>query len=156
MSDQEDSKILEDQKAWIVERAKHLQTITGTATESGLQFLFITNTGGAASVLAYLGAIAAKNEDLLIFKTSLAFFFIGIILVGVFRAFVAEMYGKIFWEFNSLTKKYLLEEMEWVQYVKEAEEQALKHKNHIARILVYFSFLCFIFGSTLGVIGLVS
>src|SRR3954465_16016179 len=107
MSDQDEIRILEDQKAWIVERAKYLQTIVGTATESGIQFLFVTNTGGAASVLAYLGAIAQKNEDLIMFKTSLAMFFVGIILVGVFRAFIAEMYGKIFWDFNSLTKKYL-------------------------------------------------
>lgn len=152
----EESVINIDQREWIMERGKYLQSITTTAVESGLQFLFITNTGGAASSLAYLGAIAQKNENLLIFKTSLAFFFVGIILVGLFRAYVAELYGKIFWDFNNLTKNFMEEKMEWSVYVYEAENQALKHKNNIGRIMVYFSFLCFISGSIFGVVGLLA
>jgi hypothetical protein len=152
----EEIKINTDQRDWMMERGKHLQFTTTTAVESGLQFLFITNTGGAASALAYLGAIAQKNEDLLIFKTSLAFFFVGIILVGLFRAYMVEVYGKIFWDFNSLTKRFMEEEMEWEAYVYEAENQALKYKNNIGRIMAYFSFFCFILGSIFGVVGLLA
>ena len=156
MQTEEESTIDIDQREWIMERGKHLQSITITAVENGLQFLFITNTGGAASALAYLGAVAQKDEDLLIFKTSLAFFFVGIILVGIFRAYVAELYGKIFWEFNNLTKRYMQEEMEWSAYVYEAENQALKRKNNIGRIFVYSSFICFFLGSIFGVFGLLA
>lgn len=156
MQSEEDSNIDIDQREWIMERGKHLQSITITAVESGLQFLFITNTGGAASALAYLGAVAQKDEDLLIFKTSLAFFFVGIILVGIFRAYVAELYGRIFWDFNNLTKRFMQEKMEWKTYVYEAEMQALKHKNNIGRIFVYFSFFCFFLGSIFGVLGLLA
>ena len=156
MENEEESIIDTDQREWIMERGKHLQSITITAVENGLQFLFITNTGGAASALAYLGAVAQKDEDLLIFKTALAFFFVGIILVGIFRAYVAELYGRIFWDFNNLTKRLMLEEMEWNKYVYEAEMQALKHKNNIGRIFVYFSFFCFFLGSVFGVLGLLA
>jgi hypothetical protein len=153
---EEDGNIDIDQREWIMERGKHLQSITITAVESGLQFLFITNTGGAASALAYLGAVAQKDEDLLIFKTSLAFFFVGIILVGIFRAYVAELYGRIFWDFNNLTKRFMQEKMEWKTYVYEAEMQALKHKNNIGRVFVYSSFSCFFLGSIFGVLGLLA
>ena len=156
MQSEEDGNIDIDQREWIMERGKHLQSITITAVESGLQFLFITNTGGAASALAYLGAVAQKDEDLLIFKTSLAFFFVGIILVGIFRAYVAELYGRIFWDFNNLTKRFMQEKMEWKTYVYEAEMQALKHKNNIGRVFVYSSFSCFFLGSIFGVLGLLA
>lgn len=157
MSNEEDAAIrLEKQEKWILGREKHLQEITVNASENAIKFLFATNSGGAVSVLTYLGAIAQNNDNQIIFKTSLAIFFLGIILIGIFRTYVAEMYGDLFWGFNKLTKSYILEEINWSEYVNKSEDQALKHKNNIARIIVYASFVCFILGSIAGVIGLVT
>ena len=87
--------------------------------------------------------------------TSLAFFFLGLVLIGVYRAYIAESFGKIFWDFNKLTKSYLLEEIEWQEYIRQAEEQVLKHNNQIARVIVYLSFICFLLGAGFGIYGLI-
>ena len=157
MNDQElQEKILRDQEKWIVAREKQLQTLTVNSVESGIKFLFATNAGGVVSVLTYLGAIVQNSNDQPLLKTSLAFFFIGLVFIGIYRAYTAEIHGKIFWDFNKLTKSYVLGEMEWPAYIKSAEEQALKHKNQIARILVYSSFVCFLVGAAFGTFGLIN
>lgn len=148
-------KILVDQEKWMEEREKNLQALTMSAAESGIKFLFTTNSGGVVSILTYLGAIAQNPDDQILLKTSLAFFFIGLVLIGVYRAYIAESFGKIFWDFNKLTKSYLLEEIEWQEYIRQAEEQVLKHKNQIARAIVYSSFICFLLGAGFGIYGLI-
>jgi hypothetical protein len=156
MNDQEsEEKILRDQEKWIVEREKQLQSLTVNSVESGIKFLFATNAGGVVSILTYLGAIVQNSSDQPLLKTSLAFFFIGLIFIGIYRAFTAEIHGKVFWDFNKLTKSYVLGEMEWATYIKSAEEQVLKHKNQIARIFVYTSFVCFLLGASFGILGLI-
>ena len=141
---------------WITEREKYLQTLTTNSIETGVKFLFTTNSGGAVSILTYLGAIAKNPNNFLILKTSLAFFFIGVLLIGIYHAYVAESYGKIFWDFNKLSKFYILGKIERDEYIKQVEQQAMKYKNHIARIIAYSSFLCFIIGASFGTIGIIT
>lgn len=155
MIEEEQEKILKDQEKWITDREKQLQSLTTNSVESGVKFLFAINSGGVVSILTYLGAIAENPGDQTLFKTSLAFFFVGLVMIGIYRAYCAEMHGKIFWGFNKLTKSYLIGEIKWSEYVRLAEEQVLKHKNHIARIIVYSSFINFLFGAGFGIYGLV-
>ena len=140
---------------FIEQREKQLQSITVTAVESGVRFLFTTNAGGAIAVLTYLGAIASNANQTQTLKSSLAYFFLGIILVGLYRAFLAETYGKMFKNFQLQTANYFSSEKEWESYISEikAEVETLR-KSQVGRILIYGSFLCFVLGSAIGTFSL--
>ena len=140
---------------FIDQREKQLQSITVSAAESGVKFLFTTNAGGAIAVLTYLGAIASTTNQTQVLKYSLAMFFVGIILVGIYRAYLAETYGKMFKIFQKKTANYFTNEKEWEIYISEIQEDVeILRKSQIARIFVYGSFVCFILGSTIGTFSL--
>ena len=136
---------------FIENRELQLQRVTTESGESSLKFLFTANAGGAVSILAYLGAIAQQPHNVG-FKVALAMFFVGIIFVGIYRAFITETYGALFWKYKKSVEKYYNERLEWENFQKEIEAQV--KKNNIPRIFVYTSFACFILGSIIGVISL--
>ena len=139
---------------FIESREKQLQSLSTTANETAIKYLFTTNAGGAIGVLAFLGAIAEKPVEMNILKYSLALFFIGIILVGIYKAFLVHVFGGIFKEYRVSVKNYFSEEKEWNVFLREIEAQ-VKLNNIPYYILGYSSFFCFIAGSVLGVLGII-
>jgi len=144
-----DPEVREARERFIENRELQLQRITTESGESSLKFLFTANAGGAISVLTYLGAISQQPANIG-FKAALALFFMGIILVGIYRFFITETYGALFWEYKENVEKYFKESLEWEDFQKAIEVK----KNNIPRIFIYSSFVCFILGSIIGVVNL--
>lgn len=137
---------------FIDSREKQLQGAAVESADSAIKFLFTTNAGGAIAVLAYLGAISTSSTIGISLKLSLAFFFIGVVIIGIYRAFVVHIRMDIFYHFQSITKEYFKEKYDWDAYFKEVEKKV--NPNKIPYYLGYGSFACFLLGSGSGVAGL--
>ncbi|QEY12259.1 hypothetical protein D0B88_08330 [Cellvibrio sp. KY-YJ-3] len=146
-----DDDVRKARERFIESRERQLQSITTESVERALTFLFSANTGSAVALLAYMGAISS-NPDIVEFKVALALFFLGVMFIGIFRAFVTEMYGSIFWKYKKSVDNYLQERQEWEDFFSEVSAQVVK--NNIPRIFVYTSFVCFFLGCVFGVFGL--
>ncbi len=139
---------------FIEHREKQLQSIATTASETAIKYLFVTNAGGAVAILAFLGAIAEKPVEIGMLKYSLALFFVGVILVGIYRAYLVHVYMDIFKQYQFSVKNYFGERKDWDDFYSEVESQV--KPNKIPHILGYSSFVCFIGGSLLGVFSLLN
>jgi hypothetical protein len=151
----DDELSIEDRTAreqFIDLREKQLQTVTVSAVESAVKFLFTTNAGGAVSVLAYLGAVASNPTDQLMPKISLALFFLGIIFVGIYHACLVHVYSGIFKKYQASVKRYFAERLEWEAFFNEITSQV--KPSVIPYVLAYLSFGCFVLGSLLGTLGI--
>lgn len=146
-----DDDVRKSRERFIESRERQLQTITTESVDKSLTFLFSANAGSAVALLAFLGAVST-NPTAGEFKVALAMFFLGVLFVGIFRAYVTEIYGSLFWKFKKSVDNYFQEKQEWEDFFKEISAQVVK--NNIPRIFVYSSFLCFILGCIFGVIGL--
>ncbi|MDN4502512.1 hypothetical protein QX776_08865 [Alteromonadaceae bacterium BrNp21-10] len=146
-----DDDVRKARERFIENRERQLQSVTTESVDKSLTFLFSANAGSAVAILAYLGAISSK-PDVIEFKVALAMFFLGVMLIGIFRVFVTEMYGSLFWAFKKSTENYFEEKQEWEDFYSEINAQVVK--NNIPRIFVYSSFACFFLGCIFGVLGL--
>ena len=146
-----DDDVRKARERFIENRERQLQKVTTESVDKSLTFLFSANAGSAVAVLAYLGAISSK-PGVVEFKVALAMFFLGVMLIGIFRAFVTEMYGSLFWKFKKSVESYFQGNKEWEDFYSEINAQVVK--NNIPRIFVYSSFACFFLGCVFGVLGL--
>ena len=146
-----DEEARKARERFIENRERQLQSITTESVDKSLTFLFSANAGSAVALLAYLGAIAS-NSSAIEFKVALAMFFLGVMFIGIFRAFVTEMYGSLFWKYKKSVENYYEEKQEWEDFYREVKAQVVK--NNIPRIFVYTSFGCFVLGCIFGVVGL--
>jgi hypothetical protein len=70
---------------FIDERFNQLIGLSKDAVERAMRYLFFANAGGAAATLSFLGTVPAMRTQWAA-KTALAFFVIGLILVGLHTA----------------------------------------------------------------------
>lgn len=137
---------------FIEHREKQLQSVATTASENAIKYLFTINAGGAVAVLTYLGAIASNHTEKLPLKYSLAFFFVGLVLVGLYKALLVHIYTNTFKMFQNSLKSYFKQQREWDDFYQEIESHV--KQNNMPYILGYSSFACFFLGSVFGTLGL--
>ena len=137
---------------FIDNREKQLQSGAMEAVDSTIKFLFLTNSGGALALLAYMGSVASLETISSSLKVSLAFFFFGVVLIGIYRAYTVHIRLDIFIHFQKITKEYFNNASDWDAYFTEMEAKV--KPSNIGYVLGYGSFLCFLVGSGIGVAGL--
>lgn len=76
---------VENWKAHIDQRWQHINRDLANSEQEIIKYLFLTNAGGAASVLTYIATLKPETLDLGT-KSALALFTLGIILVGFMLA----------------------------------------------------------------------
>ncbi len=136
---------------FISKRWEQLYEISNTAGDDAIKYLFATNAGGAVAVLAYLGTLAENGVSLLSVKFALLLFFIGIVLVGIYKANQVHYNGGLFKNYQSLVKKYYDQEIGWEAM---SNSDAEKVGEPIAPYLLgYASFTSFILGCLIGAYG---
>lgn len=146
-----DVETKKSRERFVEERGRQLQNITTESVEKSLVFLFTANAGSAVGLLAYLGAVS-KNPSAMEFKVALSMFFTGVLFVGIFRAFITEVYGSIFKKFRKLVDEYFQDKKSWEVFCTEMNSQV--KENNIPRVFVYTSFVCFFLGCIFGVVGI--
>lgn len=136
---------------FISQRWKQLYEISNTAGDDAIKYLFATNAGGAVAVLAYLGTLAENGSSPLSIKVALLLFFIGIVLVGLYKANEVHYNVGLFKNYERLVKQYYDQEIDW-EAMNIAD--AVKVGDPIAPyVFGYASFISFILGCLIGAYG---
>lgn len=132
-------------------RWSQLYSLSKDSGESVIKYLFATNAGGAIAVLTYLGAIASNGEAQLLVKLSVVIFFIGIIFVGIYKAYMVHSFESLFAHYQLLVSEYYDDKIGWGALTISDE---IKVGKPIAPyIFGYISFFSFIIGSIVAACG---
>jgi hypothetical protein len=119
---------------------------------TALSYLFLTNSGGAAATLAFIGSIG-KDAIGLGAKVALALFVCGVILSGVSRAKQFHHMSSLFSNWKRLVSEYFAGKKTWEEINREDDDRA--RDDFLDYAFPYASFLCFILGSGAGFYALI-
>ena len=133
---------------FINNRWAQLHNLSKESGESAIKYLFATNAGGAVAILAYLGSISSNGASPLSAKITLILFFIGILFVGLYKAYMVHAHENLFDHYQNLVDEYYDSKIGWDALTKSDETKVGSSK--VPYILGYISFGCFIAGSALG------
>lgn len=128
---------------YINKRWEQLYTVQDDWGSEAIKYLLFVNSGAAAAILAFLGAIA-KARDVVWPKASLAFFAVGIVLIGLLHAFRHYRVTQLFKKWRESANEYYTDQKEWDQVVAEDVERSRKLDWSLP--MAYLSFACFIIG----------
>ena len=119
--------------------------------QTALHYLFLTNAGGAAATLAYIGSIGRNNIGVEA-NIALGLFVLGLILSGVSRAKQFHHMSGLFKHWNALVLLYFSDKQNWSEV--EAADDAKAVDDFWDYAIPYASFGCFIGGAAVGFIAL--
>lgn len=140
-------KIVEES---LVKRWHQLNDLTEKHSDNCIQFLFITNSGGAVACLGFIGARGdAVGKGVYL---ALCLFAMGVIMNGAMKAFLYHRMDGLLEGWNSDTESFYNSQIELADLHKRDEERV--GSNTIETILGYVSFACFILGCIAGGISL--
>ena len=151
LSETEDPAVRQQRLNYIEERWKQLNELLKESAGRANSYLLLTNAGGAAAMLAFLGA-NADIRNLFVARLSLALFAIGIILVGILDAMAYQQISKLFFTWRTNTLQFYKDEKDWGEM--NAEDDTLAYHIIPQLIVAYASFACFIAGALIGIAGL--
>jgi len=118
-------------------------------TDKAINFLFLTNSGGA---IAMLGFIGTKQQVSFWVVLGLGIMLLGLILVGVLVARVYHQMSSLFNLWRKDVKEYFMDRISWE---KLNEDDSLRSEDSVLNLcLGYGSLSCFIIGIALGIFGL--
>ena len=137
---------------FVNERWEQLYNLSKESSESAIKYLFTTNAGGGVAVLTYLGAIVDKGVPHVNAKVSLGLFFIGIIFVGIYKAYIVHFHEGLMNNYKNLVNDYYDSKIGWNSLLESDESNVGSSK--VPYILAYISFGCFIVGSAIGSYGI--
>lgn len=120
--------------------------------EKAIKYLFLTNSGGAIATLSFIGA--SKEFSSYCAKAALFSYLLGIIFVGISTALTYRHLSTLFEKYKLDAEKFHCDHITWKDLNDEDRKRALRSKVDYA--CPYFSFFCFVFGSSLGVYALFS
>lgn len=139
---------------YIDTRWEQLLRLVEDAELRTLKFLTLSNAGGAAATLSFLGASEAVRK-LCSPKISLGLFVLGLIFVGVLNALSTHRIGRLFREWKHDSNKYISGEITWGS-LTENDEARVKKGRHPMFTVAYAAFICFIAGALVGMWALFS
>jgi hypothetical protein len=142
----------QEQIGFINNRWRQLYELEKESGQTALQFLFLTNAGGAVATLAFIGAIGAGKIGIGA-KLALAFFVVGVILLGVSRAKQFHHMSGLFKHWKSLVAAYFSDKTTYDYILGEDNKKAVD--DICDYVFPYASFGCFIIGSIVGFISLI-
>ena len=148
-----DKPLTEQQANYLTERPKQLYTVLTSAADSAVTFLFLVNAGGAAATLSFLGT-SITVRTMLMPKVALSCFVVGLLLVGVLRAFRVHDYQKAFDSWHRDYNSFLVGELTWKQFVER--DDVLSETSVWEYIIGYGSFACIFAGAVAGTYALLA
>lgn len=144
-------EILQQRMNFINFRWKELYELEVKYGNDAMRYLFLTNAGGAATVLAFMGT-SSEIKGLCSMKVSLIFFAVGLILAGVLIAFLMHRSGFIFDQWRKDVSFYYGQKKKYSEILDADDVRS--DRSQIALVIGYCSFGSFIIGLILGGFGL--
>ena len=137
---------------YINRRWEQLYELEKEAGLSALQYLFLTNAGGAAAMLAFIGAIGADKIGFGA-KLALASFVLGVVLLGISKAKQYHCMSRLFEHWKGLAGAYFGDKASY-EYITE-EDKKKTGEDFFDYFFPYASFACFVLGAAIGFYSLV-
>jgi len=126
---------------------KKLSTDNHSAIEAGINYLFLTNAGGAVAVLGFLGSQSSGAipwGPLL----ALGFFGVGVLLVGIIKFYRFSYFSAVAHDWSANAALFYDDKINFEELVKR---HGLRRREPLWPYCVgYFSFFCFFGGSFVG------
>jgi uncharacterized membrane protein len=145
----EDQALRNHRIEYINRRWKQLYDLEKERADQAIKYPFLINSGGAVTVLSFMGA-SEKVRTALGPILGLSCFVVGIILIGVFNIIQYYHMAKLFTAWKSDSEKYFENPAEWTNIIKNDKERS---KPRIwAHIVAHGSFVMFVVGCIIGVI----
>jgi hypothetical protein len=148
-----DSEKRENSINYLNNRWRQLYELEKEWGEKAVNFLFLTNSGGAIATLSFLGS---DNELTIIqylnFKVSLILFVIGVFFVGVTIARAYHHMLNLFEGYKKDANSFLVDLVAWKHLCDE--DDARVSSIQLQYVPPYASFICFVAGCIFGGYGL--
>ena len=145
------SKYPPEAQKWFVtkidQRWGQLHAFEKEWSEKAVQFLFLSNAGGAAATLSFLGA-SDKAFDRAGVKWSLLWFVLGLIFVGFTTAKAYYTASGLFKAYKTEAHKFLEDQIGWDDLRKADDERA--EVGWLDHLLPWASFILFGAGCAVG------
>lgn len=143
-------ELLDSRNQYINERWSQLMILQSKYADEIIKYLFLVNSGGAIAVLSYLGT-GSNMLDTFYAKMSLLSFALGIVFVGIVRAFLIHRSYNYLNAWQRDVQKYHKQEISWQELI--ALDDNRTKNSYWEFVFGYLSALCFIIGIVLGSIG---
>jgi len=133
-------------------RWSQLYSVSKESGDSAISYLFTTNAGGAVAVLAYLGSVSGKDGSFISAKLALISFFIGLLFVGFYKAYMVHDHENLFESYMKSVKDYYDCKICWSELTNS--DIANTGNSKYPYIFGYLSFASLVFGCISGAYGL--
>ena len=143
-----------EQSRYIDNRQAFLLQLLLVWVDRVLQYLFLTNSGGAVAILSFMGAsdtVRSMSGP----KWALAFFLLGLILLGVLSAYQLYRASMLSQKWRSDSADFLTKQITWQYLVNEDQKRSKIVTTWIGHTLGFASFGCFCVGAVIGVFLLI-
>ena len=135
---------------YINQRWAQLYNLEKEWSDKAVNFLFLTNSGGAIAMLGFIGATGGKVHQLVVWGLCIMLF--GLILLGCLIAVVYHQMSGLFEVWRMDVREFFADR---ISLEKLLEDDTARAKNSLINLIfAYSSFICFIIGIILGVVGL--
>jgi len=150
-SPQESPELRKHRIEYIDRRWKQLYDLEKERADQAIKYLLLTNSGGAVTVLSFMGASEKARGSFGPFF-SLLCFVVGVILIGVFNIIQYYHMAKLFAFWKRDSEKYFESPDEWKNIIQSDNKRS---KTSIwAHIVAHGSFAAFLSGCFFGTISL--
>ena len=130
----------------IDEQTKRLSAEALSSIEAAINYLFLTHAGGAVAILSFLSSSDAKRPTGPLI--ALALFSVGLILVGVIKAFRVHYFDGRSISWLEGAGLYFKNEIDWSELNRRYAEAA--REPRWPYYVGYFSFACLVIGAAIG------
>lgn len=133
------------------DRFFQLNGLMGSASQSAWTFLLTVNGGGAAGVLAFIGAdekVAAMSWPYVV----LGIFSLALVFVGVAHAFIVHKLQALTVSWVATTGKYWSDQVAW-SIVLETDEKLVRKGAATPWVLGWAAMVCFFVGLLISAYG---
>lgn len=121
------------------------------AIDKMIQFLFLTNAGGAVAVLSFIGA-SYKHIDNINVVLSLSSFSLGVITVGLLHFLRLRYFNRLFLSWRRDTGLFVQDKLHWETMIENDSKRAYKEGHlYLTGVAIGAFFLC---GVEFGVFAL--
>jgi hypothetical protein len=151
MFSQEPAPIQQWRCRFINERWRQLNALRDGWIEKALNFLILTNAGGAVAVLSFMGA-SDDVRGMWWPRIALCCFSLGVIFAGIFIAKQFHRLDSLFFGYHVDSERYLSDQIEW-DALRTRDDDRSK-VSFIDYLCGYVPFGLFIFGCVAGAISL--
>jgi hypothetical protein len=137
-----------EQQDFVDIRWNQLNALSKESAERAINFLMLTNSGGAIATLSFLGAVESIRQQWAP-KVALFLFILGVILLGVHSALWLHHVVNLDQCWRRDATRFLKDELDWDTLTSDDEARA-KSRTLPLYIVGYLSFACFILGAVIG------